>query len=406
MTDSLTLKLAATIITRADKSRPADSVMREELRKQHGLPREAGRAVSQAVFGYYRWKKWLTAGEPLSDQIIHALELADRFRREPDSFPDEELRQKAVPTWIHAHCDITTEVARAMQTPPVLWLRARTGRGPELAERLSHCALPGGGWLRDTLQYQGTQDLFRTEEFQAGAFELQDLHSQAVGWLCDPKAGQKWWDACAGEGGKLLHLSDLMENKGLIWASDRSEWRLKLLRQRCARAGVFNYRAVEWLQNDKPPTKTVFDGVLVDAPCSNVGTWHRNPHGRWTYNREDVIELADLQLRLLLAAATAVKPGGKLVYSVCTLTREETLGVVAEFERRYPEFTPLVVNHPFLGDEPPAATHLLSPSPGGGNGMFVALWTRKVEAPVEKAAEVSEPLVASGRAATPVSSPT
>jgi hypothetical protein len=85
------------------------------------------------------------------------------------------------------------------------------------------------------LEYRGTQDLFRTPEFHKGSFELQDINSQAVGIICEPKPGETWWDACAGEGGKLLHLSELMENKGLIWASDRVEWRLKKLKQRTAR---------------------------------------------------------------------------------------------------------------------------------------------------------------------------
>src|SRR5436305_4189145 len=85
--------------------------------------------------------------------------------------------------------------------------------------------------LANILRYDGEEDLFRTPEFHAGEFEIQDICSQLVGLLCAPKPGETWWDACAGEGGKTLHLSDLMENKGLIWACDRAEWRLqKLLR--------------------------------------------------------------------------------------------------------------------------------------------------------------------------------
>src|SRR5205823_5977071 len=127
--------------------------------------------------------------------------------------------------------------------------------------------------LPEALVYEGETDLFRTPEFHAGEFEIQDLSSQAVGWLCDPKPGETWWDACAGEGGKLLHLSDLMQNKGLIWASDRAAWRLQKLKRRTARAKVFNYRAALWDGGAKLPTKTKFDGVLVDAPCSGLGTW-------------------------------------------------------------------------------------------------------------------------------------
>jgi 16S rRNA (cytosine967-C5)-methyltransferase len=136
--------------------------------------------------------------------------------------------------------------------------------------------------LPDALVYAGETDLFRTPEFHAGEFEIQDIASQAVSWLCAPKPGETWWDTCAGEGGKLVHLSDLMQNKGLIWASDRAEWRLQTLKRRTARAKAFNYRAAPWDGGAKLPTKTKFDGILVDAPCSGLGTWQRNPHARWT----------------------------------------------------------------------------------------------------------------------------
>src|SRR5690606_4715628 len=133
------------------------------------------------------------------------------------------------------------------------------------------------------------------------------------------------------EGGKTLHLSALMQNKGLIWASDRAEWRLRSLKRRTGRAQVFNYRAAAWDGGPKLPTKTKFDGVLVDAPCSGVGTWQRNPHARWTTTENDVRELAEIQKRLLTNVAPNVKPGGKLIFAVCTLTRAETTEVVEQF---------------------------------------------------------------------------
>ncbi len=119
------------------------------------------------------------------------------------------------------------------------------GGGRELARETGRGA--GGGGLPDAVIYEGAEDLFRTAEFHAGEFELQDISSQIVGWICDPQPGETWWDACAGEGGKTLHLCDLMRGKGLVWASDRAAWRLqKLKRERAARARVFNYRAALW----------------------------------------------------------------------------------------------------------------------------------------------------------------
>jgi 16S rRNA (cytosine967-C5)-methyltransferase len=167
-----------------------------------------------------------------------------------------------------------------------------------------------------------------------------------------------------------------MDNKGTVWASDRAEWRLKRLRSRAARSGVFNYRLAKWDGGSKLPVKTRFDGVLVDAPCSGVGTWGRNPHSRWTTTRGDVKELAELQLKLLSHACAAVKPGGCLVYSVCTLTRSETDAVADRFQSMCKDFTPLKLPNPVDGAKEATARHWFMPQDFGANGMFVASWVR------------------------------
>jgi len=224
--------------------------------------------------------------------------------------------------------------------------------------------------------YFGKADLFRTPEFHSGEFELQDINSQAVGFVCAPEPRQTWWDACAGEGGKLLHLSDLMRNQGLIWASDRAEWRLRRLKRRTARARVFNYRAALWDGGPKLPTKGKFDGVLIDAPCSGTGTWQRNPHARWTLLPSDVKELKKVQLKLLTHAANAVKPGGKIIYSVCSLARSESSDVVEEFENLKLGFTPVQVRNPLADSASAVGTISLWPQDYEGNGMFIAAWIR------------------------------
>lgn len=367
---------AARIVERTDREHPADLLLRDLLRRERGLSRAAGARLSALVFDTFRWRGWLDAAQPLTEQVREAARLAERFREAPASFADRELMAKAVPGWVSEYVSVTPAWARALQSEPALWLRARAGQGSAVAAGLGDCEPAPLATLTDTWRYGGPLDLFRTPEFQAGEFEIQDLHSQAVGWLCDPRPGETWWDACAGEGGKTLHLSDRMRNQGLIWASDRAEWRLRRLKQRAARAGVFNYRAVAWDGGPKLPTKTRFDGVLVDAPCSNLGTWHRNPHARWTTTADDVRELAAVQLRLLTHAASAVKPGGKLIYAVCTLTAPETVGVTETFTRATPEFVPLALPPPF-GPGNGASQVMLWPEVGGGNGMFVAAWRRR-----------------------------
>jgi 16S rRNA (cytosine967-C5)-methyltransferase len=167
-----------------------------------------------------------------------------------------------------------------------------------------------------------------------------------------------------------------MNNKGLVWASDRAEWRLKKLKRRAARSRIFNYRTRVWDGGPTLPTKTKFDGVLIDAPCSGIGTWHRNPHARWTITLQDVYELRALQVKLLTAAAAAVKPGGKLVYAVCTLTRSETTAVVEAFQTKFPIFTPLPFTNPLVPDSQASPSLTLLPQHHSCNGMFIFAWTR------------------------------
>ncbi len=364
-------KLAGLIIERSDRSHPADAVLRDELRRAK-LPRKESSAVAELVFTYFRWFGWLQGSDSLETQMRVAGELDVRFLREPDSFSTDELRQ-AVPAWVADEMALERSWLLTLQTRPVLWLRARRGLGREVVRQIGNC-VRGEGWLADTLEYHGERDLFQTESFQAGDFEVQDIASQIVGFYCAPRPGETWWDACAGEGGKTLHLSDLMENKGLIWATDRSRSRLVRLKRRAARAGVFNYRIASWDGSARLPTKTKFDGVLIDAPCSGVGTWQRNPHARWTSTPADVRELAAVQQRLLLNAGPAVKPGGKLIYAVCTLTRSETDAVADLCSRQLSEFAPSPL--PAWPNVPPGASARIWPQTFRGNGMFVSAWVR------------------------------
>jgi 16S rRNA (cytosine967-C5)-methyltransferase len=367
------IAIATEVIAECDATHPADAVLRGRLRRERGLEAAEARAVSQAVFRYFRWFGWLSPDRPLRQNVQYAQDVQREFETRPQKFSDEELVAKALPAWLTSEVKVSPEWVRSLQTEPVLWLRVRRKLVERVISELQDC-VPSPE-LPTAIEYQGEQDLFRSPLFHEGAFEVQDLSSQVVGHVCEPKAGETWWDACAGEGGKLLHLSDLMENKGLIWASDRAAWRLQTLKRRTARAGVFNYRAVPWTGTAKLPTKTKFDGVLVDAPCSGVGTWQRNPHARWTTSQKDVTELKQLQVDLLRNAAAAVKPGGRLIYSVCTLTRSETSDVITEFAAGSPGFRPLPLRHPMGGQT--ASEIWIWPQQFQSNGMFIAGWQRE-----------------------------
>lgn len=386
MFDSATFNHAARVLGEVASDFPADAALRRYL----GLARRLGprekRAVSRAVFTYFRWLQWLDNRASIQKQLEQAAELQERFLRDPKSIKPETLAARAVPAWLRDELDLPTAYLQQLQREPSLWLRARPGTAPQLASQLGDCVPAPAPLLQnsalsapDALRYTGHQDLFLTPAFHAGAFEIQDLASQLVSLAAAPAPRQTWWDACAGEGGKLLHLADLMDNKGLVWASDRSVRRLETLKRRAARAHLFNFRTALWDGSAKLPTKTKFDGILVDAPCSGVGTWQRNPHARWTTTPADVRDLAAIQLALLNHVAGSLKPGGRLLYSVCTLTRSETTAVAEAFTAAHPELRPLPLFTAAFSDSQLSAAGsqlFLWPHELDANGMFIAGWQR------------------------------
>jgi 16S rRNA (cytosine967-C5)-methyltransferase len=378
MSDSVTLNRAASIIDQVTPELPADSALREALSGNHELSAAEKRAAARAVFVYYRWWQWLEAGGTTQQRLAAALALQARYDADESSIKPEALAARAVPAWVASEIDpVPPGWLQQLQRDPALWIRIQREFAASVPRALGNCTpadlsayLATAPSPATAYRFGGFNDLFRTDEFHKGLFEIQDLASQLVGLACAPQPGETWWDTCAGEGGKTLHLADLMENKGVIWASDRSARRLAALKKRAGRAKVFNYRAVNWNGGPFLPTKTKFDGILIDAPCSGVGTWQRNPHARWSTTLEDVRELADLQAQLLNHVAGSLKPGGRLIYSVCTVTRSETTAVAEAFAATHPELEPLAV----LGGAP---QRFIWPQDVNANGMFIAAWKRK-----------------------------
>lgn len=401
MLDQATLNHAAQVLAAISADQRADTALRLYFEEHRYLQPPLKRAISHAVFVYFRWLSWLDPKSPAQKRLAHAITLHERFTADPKSIKAETLAALAVPRWLSGEMELRPEYLRQLQRDPALWIRARPGQAEALAKSLFACERTS--LAPDALRFTGTQDLFRTEQFTSGEFEIQDLASQLVGLACAPKPGETWWDTCAGEGGKTLHLADLMANKGLIWATDRHPKRLDTLKRRAARAKLFNYRTALWDGGTHLPTKSKFDGILVDAPCSGVGTWQRNPHARWATSPDDVRELAVTQRALLDAVAGSLKPGGRLIYSVCTLTHSETTAIAAAFTAAHPELEPISVlaeipvmseisgrksevSSPTPAPDPsPITSDLSSPASGlflwpqeiNANGMFVAAWKRR-----------------------------
>jgi 16S rRNA (cytosine967-C5)-methyltransferase len=169
--------------------------------------------------------------------------------------------------------------------------------------------------------------------FRDGWFQVQDEAAQLVSVLLAPRPGETVLDLCAGRGGKTGHIAQLMGNRGTIVAVDSNAARLAQLREEMRRLGVSIAAAEQWDAAGRPADAFSgrFDRVLLDAPCSGLGTLGRNPDIRWTSTRRELRALTGMQARLLEHAAACVKPGGVIVYSVCSPEPEETEAVVRAF---------------------------------------------------------------------------
>jgi 16S rRNA (cytosine967-C5)-methyltransferase len=269
------------------------------------------------------------------------------------------------------------ELLDALQKRPPLWVRAQGVDEKEVWAELAEGGLKPWVHRRVTTaaKLDSEADVHHLPLFQRGALEIQDLASQAVGAVCDPDPGERWWDACAGAGGKSLHLAALMKGKGLVVATDVNPVRLKEAVRRARRSPFRNITTKPWDGRHVAGKPRSFSGVLVDAPCSAIGTWRRNSDARWSIDRQAIPRLAQLQAELLAAASAGVRPGGTLVYSVCTLTPAETTGVVRGFLADHPDFQLDPFPHP-LADSQTDGTVLIWPQDADSDAMFIARMVR------------------------------
>lgn len=175
-------------------------------------------------------------------------------------------------------------------------------------------------------------NVFTSEAFKNGLFEVQDASSQLVGDFLKVEPGMRVVDACAGAGGKSLHLACLMENKGQLIAMDIYRQKLNELKRRAKRNGAFNIetRLIESSKTVKKLAEKA-DRVLIDAPCSGLGVLRRNPDAKWKLKPEFIEELKKTQQEILQNYATMVKPGGKLVYATCSILPSENEQQVQHF---------------------------------------------------------------------------
>lgn len=277
----------------------------------------------------------------------------------PDG-PSGEALRVGVPEWLYRDLvsaygvDTATAFLDASNLPTRIGVRRRSGESPGSA-------------------VHGVEDAFVLEELAGhrdaianGDLVISDPSSTAVAAALDPRSGDRILDLAAAPGGKTLHLSDLVGGRGLIVAMDRHGRRVAVARRRTQRWGA----DIQWVIGDAlaPPfAQATFDRVLLDAPCTGLGTLRRRPEIRHRINEGSAAKAGQLQRRMLEAALPLLRPGGRLVYSVCTVTPEETTGVVGGTGSRAPAGLP---------GAPLAGGVLLAPHTTGSDGMFVAVIDR------------------------------
>jgi 16S rRNA (cytosine967-C5)-methyltransferase len=222
--------------------------------------------------------------------------------------------------------------------------------------------------------------------FIRGDVEVQDEGSQLLALLLAPKRGEMVVDFCAGAGGKTLALGAAMRNTGRLYAFDVSGHRLEKLKPRLARSGLSNVYPAQIAHERDDRIKRLagkIDRVLVDAPCSGLGTLRRNPDLKWRQSPASIDELVGKQTAILESASRLVKPGGRLVYATCSLLRKENEDVAADFAARHPEFQALAAGAALAQVQVERADELESggmlrlwPHLHATDGFFAAAWQR------------------------------
>jgi 16S rRNA (cytosine967-C5)-methyltransferase len=219
--------------------------------------------------------------------------------------------------------------------------------------------------------------------FKSGAIEVQDEGSQVLAQILGAKRGEMVVDFCAGAGGKTLALGAQMRNTGRLYAFDVSEKRLAKLKPRLARSGLSNVHPVQIAHERDAKIKRLagkIDRVLVDAPCSGMGTLRRNPDVKWRQAENAIAEMHDKQVAILDGAARLVKGGGRLVYATCSFLNEENDDVAAQFVATHPDFE-LVPMRKILAEQKIAldmGDYLkLLPHKHQTDGFFAAVFERK-----------------------------
>lgn len=384
------------------ENRYADKVVEQALRDNRKAGARDRAFIAESVYEIvrrYRFYAYALDKEPRSEydfwQLLAVHLLASRPDRPlPDwrelrGFFSEKIKRRlahdglpravrqSIPDWLddlgqRELNERWDDTLNALNQPARVVLRAnrlKTDRQTLREHLLNDCQIEtepiGDG---DALTLVRRAGVFATQAFKSGLFEVQDYSSQLVAPLLDPQPGMRVVDACAGAGGKTLHISALMQNKGVVIAMDPLAWKLDELRKRARRAGACN---IETRHIDSAKTvKRLYgsaDRLLLDVPCSGLGVLRRNPDTKWKLQAQDIENLRITQADILRQYAPILKPGGLMVYATCSVLPSENDRQIARF-----------LESPQGADYELLEQRAILPQDEGFDGFFMAKLRRKV----------------------------
>jgi 16S rRNA (cytosine967-C5)-methyltransferase len=240
------------------------------------------------------------------------------------------------------------EFLASLQARPPLWLGVRGGDEKAVWGALREAGLKP--WIHrrvaSAAKLPPETDLALLDDHRAGRLVAQDLSAQAVSLVCDPDPGERWWDSSGEDGLHSQHLAALMRGRGVVICTFAQPRRRREAAMRLRGGALHNISTRLWDGRHVPGKTASYDGVVLEAVSSAVGSWRRHPDARWTVTAANIPELAARQLQSLAIAAAGVRPGGTLVYTVATVTRSETVDVVQAFLAAHQEFQLEPFPHP------------------------------------------------------------
>jgi 16S rRNA (cytosine967-C5)-methyltransferase len=333
--------------------------------EQHAQPDEITPERIVRVWSAY----WLLNGRelPRAEQmpLMNAAEVQKRAKAKVS-----DAIRASMPDWLDARCtaELGVEWPRlreALNEPAEVFLRVNTLKADRrtVREKMAEVGFEAEPVedVPSALKLAQRQNVFSTAAFKEGLFEVQDAASQLIAPFLEVAPGMKVVDACAGGGGKALHLAAMMRNKGKIHALDIHAWKLAELKKRAARAGadIIETREIEGSKTIKRLAAHA-DRLLLDVPCSGLGVLRRNPDSKWKLSAAEVDRLVALQAEILENYARMVKPGGKLVYATCSILPSENERQVQAFLARHGDVWQL------------EAELRRNPAQGGFDGFYAA----------------------------------